>query len=467
MAKGLLTFGESEMEGGFAASHPLPSLPIYAAPSTRDEFETSNKLKLSLNPVACWRLDDARFEFDSSFVMPEAKNELATLAKMIKLQRDAPLSIFGHTDPVGQDDYNIVLGARRARSIHCILMRNVDGWVDLYDHPFQGDDWKSKKVVGTMLGALGFSSKKEDIEAFQASPKGVEKGLKVDGDPGPNTRKALIEAYMEFLFELALTKEAFLGMGKNDKGKGDFQACGEFNPILLLSKDEVKALTKAQRDVENSPNRRVVVFFYEPGTQVEPDLWPCPAAPMKQGEAGKAIAKCKERFWSDHQERREPAQDERRAFKETHDTFACRFYHRMAGWSPCEGGQVVRHWVIRVLTPEGAPPYSKAKPLANAPFVASVQGGGGKRTVGQTDDAGILRIRVHEEATKLTLKLGDDLVLELDAGALKKLEAPDDPDIGAKQRLFNLGYGTGAWPEWKDAKDFIPALTQFQKNEKV
>ena len=39
-------FPETEMEQGFAPAHPLAALPIYAAPSTRDEFKTSNKVRV-------------------------------------------------------------------------------------------------------------------------------------------------------------------------------------------------------------------------------------------------------------------------------------------------------------------------------------------------------------------------------------------------------------------------------------
>ena len=458
MGKGLSSLGEQELEAGFAASHPLPSLPIYAAPSTRDDFKTSNKLKLSLNPIACWRLDDARFEFDSSFVMPDASKELAVLIKMIKLQPDAPLSVFGHTDPVGKDDYNIVLGGRRARSIHCVLTRDVPGWLELYDHAFGGDNWKAKKIEGVMLGALGFSSSVDDIKAFQS-----EQGLDPDGSIGKDTRKALIKAYLEFLFPMVLTKAAFLGAGKDPKHKGDFQSCGEFNPILLLSADENKKLPHAKRDVENSLNRRVVVYFFEPGLEIQADKWPCPAAPLKQGDAAAAITTCKKRFWSDSDDRRAPAQDARRAFKETHDTWGCRFYHRTAGWSPCEGGQVVKHWVIRLVTTDGAPPPSEGKPLANEPFIATLDGGGSRRAVGTTDDAGVLRVRVHADTTQLVVKLGD-LELKFDGGALKSLEETTEEPV--KQRLYNLGYGAGDWAQWTD-EEFKASLAQFQKNESV
>jgi hypothetical protein len=58
------------LNGGYAASHPVaPLLPILVAPSTRVE---RNVIRQELVTVACWRLNDLRFDFDSSFVMPAA-----------------------------------------------------------------------------------------------------------------------------------------------------------------------------------------------------------------------------------------------------------------------------------------------------------------------------------------------------------------------------------------------------------
>jgi hypothetical protein len=70
--------------------------------------------------------------------------------------------------------------------------------------------------------------------------------------------------------------------------------------------------------------------MFRKGSQVLPSKWPCPT--FKEGPAG-----CKKRFFSDGQTRRSthtPGADRR--FDDTHDTFACRFYQRISGASPCE-----------------------------------------------------------------------------------------------------------------------------------
>src|SRR6476659_2541379 len=101
--------------GGDAAPHPAFRFPsILVGPATSDQFNTIEEW---IRPVACWRLDDTRFEFDSSFVKPGAARELKLLTEIRADHPGATLSLFGHADPVGNDDYNKALSGRRARAI--------------------------------------------------------------------------------------------------------------------------------------------------------------------------------------------------------------------------------------------------------------------------------------------------------------------------------------------------------------
>lgn len=70
----------SSGEGGFAGTHPQAAVnPILVGPSTSDE---RNFINTNLIPVACFRVEDIRFEFDSSFVRPEIAGEIAQLADL-------------------------------------------------------------------------------------------------------------------------------------------------------------------------------------------------------------------------------------------------------------------------------------------------------------------------------------------------------------------------------------------------
>lgn len=57
------------------------------------------------------------FGFDSSNLTPSSEENLAKLAKVLKEQPNTNISIYGHTDSKGSDDYNLKLSERRANSV--------------------------------------------------------------------------------------------------------------------------------------------------------------------------------------------------------------------------------------------------------------------------------------------------------------------------------------------------------------
>src|SRR6266852_762635 len=359
----------SSTDGGIAGSHPaLADAGVLVGPSAAKE---QNLVTAGLIPVACWRVDDVRFDFDSSFVLPAVAEEITALAKLRQAHKKAvvprtdskmpqfifpPLSIFGHADPVGQDDYNKLLSGRRAAAIYGMLTRQDEVWEDLYSNkgvftgPAAGDKWGPRSIQ-TMLTALGFPSDGSDttsaVRSFQSS-----QGLDPDGKPGPETRKKLFLAYMDKLCgaDFKLDKEDdFLARGKDSAGKGDFQGCGEFNPTLIFSEQQNQEFDqdkdKTGRDAANAPNRRVMVLLFRPGSKVLAAKWPCPKA--KEGVAG-----CKKRFWSDGEKRRTTRlPDDLRTFGKSQDTFGCRFYQRMTTGSVCEKLRGRASWITEI--PEG------------------------------------------------------------------------------------------------------------------
>lgn len=280
--------------------------PLLVAPTTGSEFNT---LSLDLAPVACLQMADILFQFDSSFVMPDAGRILAQLPALREERRNAaglpPISLFGHADPTGDDEYNKQLSGRRARAVFGLLTRDVATWEALFSSPFGGDNWQAKDVMGIMGAHLG----------AKASGMG---------------RQQLISAYMAAICPFQLQKGDFLAGGADAKGKGDFQGCSEFNPLVILSQSELQKFTKPQRDHENQPNRRVVIFLFRPGSKVSAADWPCPR--FDEVSAG-----CRKRFFVNPPgDQRRASGAERKQFEETKDTFACRFYDRIARLSPCE-----------------------------------------------------------------------------------------------------------------------------------
>lgn len=316
---------------GCTGVHPsAAALPVIAAPGETGG-KIRNTIRMDLISIACWRMDDTGFEFGSSFVRSDTKDDFAALAKLRDQYPGAPMSIFGHADPVGDDAFNKQLSGRRAQSIYAVLVRDTGIWETLYQAAGSAEGWGQGSITH-MLTALGYNTAAgyaDTVKQFQQ-----DHALQpVDGIAGKDTRARLFAAYMDYLSPAKWAKSDFLGAGADTGGKGDYQGCGEFNPQRVFSQEEeqrfLQAEHKAERNELNAINRRVVIFLFRPGTVVTPAKWPCPRT--TEGTAG-----CVKRQWSNGATRRS-AQAGRREFGESQDTFACRFYHRLAEVSPCEG----------------------------------------------------------------------------------------------------------------------------------
>ncbi len=293
---------------GISAAHPARAAATLRVAPTAER--AVNTVSLDLVPVACVQLPDILFEFDSSFPGPDVAAMLNQLPGVRDQHRNAkgqlpPLALFGHADPTGTDDYNKQLSGRRAMAIYGALTRDHALWDFLFDHPQGGDDWTAKKVITVMRAAVA--------------------------DSNDLSRATLIDEYFKVLSTEAVAKDQFIAQGRDSQGKGDYQGCGEFNPLRVLSTSENKSLSKIALHQDNAPNRRVILFMFRPGTKIDPAKWPCPRA----GEAG---AGCTKRFFGPPNtgDQRRAAGPQRREFADRLDTFACRFYDRVARLSPCE-----------------------------------------------------------------------------------------------------------------------------------
>jgi hypothetical protein len=515
-------------DDGIAAAHPFtidfPHRVATAQPGDRRR----NTIKDLLLVIGCCTVPDGHFDFDSSFVRPDAQAAMIKLAALRDALTDPPLagsppgaagtppplSIFGHADPVGTDAYNSTLSRRRASAIYGMLIRDAAIWERLINTPSGGDVWGKSQF--------------QTMQDFVAERTGEQIGR-----PGVVTgaeRRRLILAYMDAVcvrrnpdqsespFSLK-RDEDFLARGAGTNAKGDVQGCSRFNPTLVISDARMALLERqndkhASRNAANEINRRVIAFLFKPGSQVDPARWPCPHV---QDE--RAVERCRDRFWSDATARRKADPVADRLFHKDRRTFACRWYHGIAQNSPCEG--VHKQWVIRILTE--TPRFDKTNTFRLAPLPqrrwAVIAGDAANAPVlrGKTDDNGIFRLPVFDEKTKMTLKLevaqflapegvitndpragtagritgatgaapadrekeerdeANFAVFTLDAGALLPLDtgALDRPDAGGpqnllafEQRLFNLGYGARE-PGSFQLEELLTATRQFQRNERL
>ncbi len=335
-------------DGSTAATLPVVEDDvIIAATSTSSEFNT---FRVRLIPLACFKLEDSNFEFDSSFMTILTFNA-GPLKDLVDKHRGAKLSVFGHADPSGRDDYNKMLSGRRAQATFGLLVRDVKLWEDLYFHhdKFTGQDEWGVRAIQLMLNQVGPSKPgnivgelddqtRQALKDFETRQGLVPKGFDGRREVALPTFQRLATLYMDAICtddankDFRLTRDDFLARGNGKDGKGDIQGCSEFNPLLLFGQADKARLDRKEnhpeRDSGNQPNRRVMILLFRPGSQIDPAKWPCPT--VKEGVAG-----CKKRFFSDGEKRRQNTRDERE-FSRTKDTFACRFYDRLSNTSPCE-----------------------------------------------------------------------------------------------------------------------------------
>jgi len=441
---------DAEIEGGIAFDHPTRRvLPLLVAPTLTSEV---NAVREGLKPIACWSIGDIRFEFDSSFVKPEVVNETPLLTRSLRRHARGgtppTLSIFGHADPVGQDEYNKQLSGRRAAAIYGLLTRDVALWERLYTQPFGSDIW-GQRSVRTMLSALGYEGFSAAVD-FQK-----DHGLVADGVVGPKTRVELFRTYMDALCvddsgaSFVVDKADFLASGADAGGKGDFQGCGELNPALLLSQNEVQTLPKPKRDAENTPNRRVVAFLFRTGTHRPPEDWPCPRATEGSTACGK-------RLFIDA-ERRRAVGAARREYRLARDTFACRFYDRLSVRSPCEGLRDVQ--LVEIVLDD---PYLG---FVGNVDVDLVYADGSKETLATTPKGALI--------VELSKGPFADITYER-AGVTRAwrvfLQPADvSTDEGVWQRLVNLGYSSRRDPgeSPNDANALSLAVEAFQADHRL
>lgn len=452
--------------GGVVGQHAAPApFKLLVGPATGSE---SNLARMPLIPIVCWRVEDIRFAFDSSFITvnpapstdptsdPDAKpfsdqddirTELKLIASLVKDNPGCPLSVFGHADPVGPavdpDGYNKALSGRRATTVYGLLIANqeLSKSVSLWQKVASTENWGSQQ--------------QQVMQQATNSPAGT--GM-----------SDLITAYLKAICppELSLGSKDFLAQGADSAGKGDYQGCSSFNPLLIFSQSEETDFEQSgdtvDRNIANAPNRRVMVLMFTKGSKVDPEKWPCPSATGDKSG-------CLKRFWSDGQARRSTRlPDDDRTYNKTHDTFGCRFYDRLMTTSPCEKS----FWVVRLVY-AGFTPLSDRTPLANLPYVVTGVDGGSKQINGTTDQDGVLRIPVEADPVTMTLKIAG-LEITLDGGSLNKIKITE----GVEQRLSNLGYfnpdsqdqsqkSTGSPPSSSDNQTLADAVTLFQQNNNL
>ena len=67
-------------------------------------------------------MKDIYFEFDSTNLLPDAKEILTKNAEWMKANPSARVEVEGHCDDIGAAEYNLALGAKRAEAAKDFLV---------------------------------------------------------------------------------------------------------------------------------------------------------------------------------------------------------------------------------------------------------------------------------------------------------------------------------------------------------
>lgn len=211
-------------------------------------------------------LQDVTFATGKSFIQSKHADALMDMRGKIKAWQkdnpDAKLTVFGHADAMGQDDPNKALSERRAKSILAFLMKDKQGWEDLYQEekwglaPIQDLLKHAGHDPGAVDGQDGPKTKAA-IKSFQS-----EKGLAESGSADADTRGGLFQAFLDECNDEALKAKDFDDINGNPTA-----GCSEYN-----------LAEKTQGACE--ANRRVAVFLLKSNKNF-PINYPC-----RKGDAG-------------------------------------------------------------------------------------------------------------------------------------------------------------------------------------
>ncbi len=224
---------------------------------------TTRKISGLLIPemYSCLIIEDITFSFDRSFFRPERAViiEDDILQMRSANPSSAKLYIYGHTDNVGSDTYNKDLSDRRSRSISSFLSHNYKDWLSLHHHEAWGRIEIQQVVLALNGNGAGGSQPKPTLP--------IEAYIGTSGSKYNN--KNLLQLYKDYMEHL-ISKP--LNLKTDFCTPKAFSGCSEFNPVIPASTSK----DKTTRDLENEPNRRVVIFVLEPNAVI-----PCEIGSLK------------------------------------------------------------------------------------------------------------------------------------------------------------------------------------------
>jgi outer membrane protein OmpA-like peptidoglycan-associated protein len=112
------TLGQSLLGGGPTQEGTAGSIPSSQDISNLVELRKPDALvRPGFQPILLRLSSDLLFEFDSATLLPNAEQKLQLVADYLKDAVKAQVTVEGHTDTIGAEDYNQKLSERRAEAV--------------------------------------------------------------------------------------------------------------------------------------------------------------------------------------------------------------------------------------------------------------------------------------------------------------------------------------------------------------
>lgn len=147
------------------------------------------------------RLVGMHFDTNKAFLLPSAMRGIRAIRTMYDEVEGAEILVVGHTDRRGEPRYNELLSLERAEAIVAFMKDDVEEWNKWFSASALEKKWGGREVHAMLSvlpeGEPSFLSAADAIRRFQRwSNEKHGTSLLIDGVPGPETRRALIAAYM-------------------------------------------------------------------------------------------------------------------------------------------------------------------------------------------------------------------------------------------------------------------------------
>ncbi|MCA9709703.1 MAG: hypothetical protein KDK70_27945, partial [Myxococcales bacterium] len=220
--------------------------------------------EISIQPyVMLARLFGLTFETSKSFLMPDAIPSVRAMRRLYDGNPQTTLLLVGHTDTVGEPSYNDPLSLERAESMAAFLTDDVEAWFAWYGTGKPAEKRWGSREDGLMMASFLGERDDASVGVFQREYNlAVEAGqvpgptIDEDGAIGPQTRRALIRAYMAH-------DDTTLPEGVEPQVHG----CGENFPLGEDGEQLDDAPAQAQED---RTDRRAELLFFDQAMGVQP-----------------------------------------------------------------------------------------------------------------------------------------------------------------------------------------------------